>query len=367
MFVDHDRWDSFAQLAAALRRAGCRTVQVTTQPHRSAGIVSRLVFDRCVRLACSEERASLPAVLAGERVVDLQCTERHAAWLLEHPDVLPTAVRARLVARLRLFDKLAVARELAASDIRGPDVVPAQGATAAELVVALGLPLVAKARAGAGGSWVSLLAALTEVEHFLKLGAAPLEQVFFQRFVAGDLLGYAAAVGPCGIEEELASRASGTGQDPLGPSAEIEICNDGDLLALGRRVVAALGIEGLVDMDAIRDEAGVVWLIDLNLRAWGSMVATRRVGIDFVGAYLRTLGLECTCPECPATLGGTRVRVLPRSLDATIRSGRLLASLRQFLRESWPYLRDLGARYRLAEVVGMAISLRNARGQASVA
>ncbi len=73
LFVDDRNWGCFFQLESGLRRAGFRTVRVTTgSVSRSA---SALCFDRTVQLHSAEELERLPDVLEGESIIDVQVVE----------------------------------------------------------------------------------------------------------------------------------------------------------------------------------------------------------------------------------------------------------------------------------------------------
>ncbi len=71
--MDEYGWDCFFQLSAGLRRAGFRTVRITTTPFRRAA--GHLCFDRTVGLSSPEELDGLAEIVDGERILDVQVVD----------------------------------------------------------------------------------------------------------------------------------------------------------------------------------------------------------------------------------------------------------------------------------------------------
>ncbi len=83
-------------------------------------------------------------------------------------------------------------------------------------------------------------------------GALEPESLFYERFIDGTKLNYAAIVSPTGIEQELTYRVT-KWQQPVGRASEVETIDDPQLVAFGRQALEVVGCTGLVNMDVIRD------------------------------------------------------------------------------------------------------------------
>lgn len=140
LFVDEDGWDCFFQLASGLRRAGFRTIRVTTSaPSRAASL---LCFNRTVRLGSSSDLVSLSEILEGDDVVDVQVVEALAIQTYEGLAAVPNVeFSANWARRMDVVDKLVVSRRLRAAGFCVPDVVPAPVASAQDVIEELGLPV----------------------------------------------------------------------------------------------------------------------------------------------------------------------------------------------------------------------------------
>jgi hypothetical protein len=141
------------------------------------------------------------------------------------------------------------------------------------------------------------------------------------------------------------------------PPRSIEIVDDPELVAFGRHAVDRLGISGIVHLDTVRDSEGRYWLLDVNIRAWGSMVVCRGAGVDFGQGYLFALGLRDAPPVARTGTPGVVVSVFPSVLGRHVRSGRFLRGLASFARHSGAYLRWLGFSYWLSELLACVRAL----------
>jgi hypothetical protein len=175
------------------------------------------------------------------------------------------------------------------------------------------------------------------------------EAYFYEQYVTGQKLNYAAAVGPDGIAQELTYRVT-KWRRPVGAAEEAETIDDDALAAFGRRVVAVARCTGLVNLDVIRDAEGRDWLIDFNPRAFGGLVSFLAAGLDLSEGYLSAIGERRSPPTSRIPVIGVRVPIFPTSVAATTEGVGLLAtSAATYLREARPYLRWLGVRYWIAE------------------
>jgi len=262
-----------------------------------------------------------------------------------------------------MTDKFVAAQRFEEAGVRTPSVRPASATTPEAIVEEWGLPVVAKRRVGCGGDNVVIArdpAALAAAA----AGWADDEAArYYERFVEGEKLNYAAAVGPSGIEQELAYRVS-RWRMPAGTATEVETIEDPALVDLGRRAVAAAGCSGLVNLDVMRDADGTPWLIDFNARAFGGGPNFLVVGLDVTDGYLCGLGLRDEPPSMRTPPVGVRIAIFPTSLSDDRHRGSVLRMGLAFLRESWPYLRWMGLRYWCSELLrfpDVAASKRRAR------
>jgi D-alanine-D-alanine ligase len=347
VFVDHAKWDCFFQLAARIRREGVRVVRVSTTTGWHHRAVAGLVFDRFVQVDGIAGLARIDDVLADEEVVDLQATEPVLPAVVQALGTAPAAVRHSLARRLALSDKLAARDLMAGCGGHVPDAAVLDDRSApAEVVERLGLPLVVKPRRGASGSGVRVARTLGELEVLARAG-----DWYAEHLVAGAELSYGAMIGPHGVEQELLTRAWRRRGRALGPMSEHETVDDGAISEVCRRVVLATGCRGPAQIDAVVDGAGVPWLLDLNLRAWGDVGASLATGIDLAQGYLVSLGLRDAPPDRSQPPAGIRYSAFPTDLAEELAGGHPLAALGCFRRAARPYGRWFGTRYLLAEAI----------------
>lgn len=341
-FAVHQERGPFDQLAAALRRRGYRVVRlVVTPPSPRARRVERILYDRVVRL--DDLLAGRDGPRLDERTVDLQWSETMSQAMPDAAlDRFPVELAARLRERRDLSNKRYVAGRLAAHGIPVAEHLGATEVSDAEAVARLGLPLVVKSDIGAAASGVRF--AHTEAEIARAVGELDVtrESVFFQPLLAAEVRNYGAVIAPDGTpSEDLVVRQHGQ-VDGHRPGREV--VDDPELLAYGRAVCAALGVTGPVDLEAIRDEAGRPLLIDLNARAWGSMMSMRTVGPAFDAHYLAALGLAERA-EASHPVTGDRFEVFPDEVELLVGQGRRAAALARLAARLPRFVRWLGVRY----------------------
>ena len=84
----------------------------------------------------------------------------------------------------------------------------------------------------------------------------------------------------------------------------------------------SVGCTGLVNMDVIRDEKGLDWLIDFNARAFGGSSSFKAAGIDTSQGYLRAIGsADQPLRRAPAHLPTCVFAVFPTCLEDVIDTG----------------------------------------------
>jgi hypothetical protein len=360
IFLDDTRWAAFHQLAPLLRRAGVRTVRVSAGAQTGSRFGSRLVYDRYEVLSGASEAGALRRILEEENVIDIQFVERFGAIVRPNLGVLDAGVAERVARRLAVQDKLSAAQLFHDSGVRTPAVVPVTEASPGAVAARFGFPVVVKARVGSAGTNVIIAG---DVESLIAAATAPdgdPEDRYYEQYVYGEKLNYAAAATSADIEQELAYRVI-RWLEPAGTAFEVQTISDPQLEAFGRRAIAVAGCTGLMNMDVIRDTEGRDWLIDFNSRAFGGAVCFRAAGIDMSQGYLRAIGMSSTPPACASPRADVRFRVFPTCLGEAISSGRMMRTAVLFVRESWPYLRWVGIRYWLSEALAIADSVRTAR------
>jgi hypothetical protein len=315
-----------------------------------SGILSLLLYDAHRTLHDSSDGRPLRQLLAAECPVDLQFVETLAPMVHKSLDLLPPALAEQVQRRLAVMDKFDASRVFIAAGIRTPSLASLVEVSTEEIALRFGYPIVVKAKLGCGGTEVTIardLEALTTAIH--ELAGEP-ERYFYQRFVDGEKFNYAAVVSADGIEEEFTYRVTHSTQ-PGGMATDIETINDPALLEFGRRVLDAAGCSGFVDLDVIRDASRQDWLIDFNARAFGGSANFLSAGVDTSQGYLKAIGLRAASPTRTVPPPGVAIKVFPTCLEEVARSGSIAGTTCAFLRVSWPYLRWLGFRYWLSEVL----------------
>jgi hypothetical protein len=363
IFLDDCRWNAFHQLAPRLRRAGVRTVRVSTEGRRRTKIASRLLFDRYAILPADSDVSALREILAAENVVDIQFAESLGDLVANNADLLHPDVAEQVGRRISIVDKFVAAGLFATAGVRTPAVVPVADATPAEMAERFGFPIVVKERVGYGGERVSIVRDLDALAAATSSCDQSTEDLFYEQYVDGTKLDYAAAVSSTGIEQELAYKVTRWRQ-PVGRASEVETIDDAQLITFGRKALDAVGCTGLVNMDVIRDVHGVDWLIDFNARAFGGSGSFLAADIDTSEGYLRAIGGRTAPPGRTTPIVGVRIQVFPTCLEDAYESGSIPRTIRAFARSSFPYIRWLGVRYWLSEAFLTADSLRLARREA---
>ncbi len=347
LFVDDRNWGCFFQLEASLRRMGFRTVRVTTgQVSRSA---NAFCFDRTVRLS-PDELDQLPAVLAGEDIIDVQVVESLAvATLGALATMSDSPFRATWARRRAAVDKLYVSDALSRHGVCTPETVPAYLTSAEYVADVLGLPVVHKPRRGSGGSGVSVIHTMKELREILA-GDGGTEEYFFERFVDGQPLQFSGVIGR-GRALLSATYQTLDRRCDMGPASVLRCLDDEPLQQTGELVARTLGIDGMINVNVIRDAEGRDWVHDVNPRVWGSCLAFRSASLDFhqaYGAYLRGKLPAASPQHAPV---GYEFEVFPAVVESSTASASHGFGLVPFAKGVWPYLRWLGPKYAAYESV----------------
>lgn len=331
VFVDLGMMLSFDQLASRLRAHRVRTVHLTVSSNPLARLVSRAAYDQTVHWAVPGDLAPVLRSLDVERVADVQCPEALLGDVLAaaRDAGLPAAVVRRLEQRREWMDKHAVARRLAAAGLPAPRVAPLAGHTADELAGLLGLPLVVKAAVGSGGEGVTIAHTADDVAAAVARLGVLADTAYAEQFLPGHTLCWAGVVAGGEVVDAVVYRTI-QGRQAEGPSSSIKVVDDPEVMRIGARVAALVGTNGMLNLDLVRDAGRRPQVVDVNVRAWHSVVALDAVGHDFTRAWLASLGLAVAGP------GGGRtgvVHVFPdqggsaRAVSRTRGAGRFVRDL----------------------------------------
>lgn len=329
--------EAFEQLSCTLRRRGMRVVMVAAgdkarrPPMRrlTGWLRDRAIYDAIVDVSELGEEGSLPERLGRIRILDVLADENALAGGGSNASPVLALARRGLAYRRyppeRLVDKFDVNAILEKSGVRIPPQIGAAEISPAQAAARLGLPLVVKARTGAGGAGVRIANSVAEIERSLEeLSGNDPSTVFYQKYVDGELVMCGIVAGPEGPLLEHGFAISAT-RSPLGPSAQLRLDDDPALLMAGRLAAVALGFLGLADLGFIRDAQGELWHVDANCRCWGNMLSLLGAGIDYSEAYLGLLlgqGSQGRAPTSAARRRG-EIAVLPFMLYEAVSHGPL--------------------------------------------
>jgi hypothetical protein len=291
-------------------------------------------------------------------VVDMQCTETTLAAAYEGAKRgLSGSALARLGWRLDHVDKYEMSRKLAASGVSVPRAAP--GSTpVAEALRIVGCPLVVKGRAGSGGDHVALVSSPVEAEDAVNRLGGP-DATYFEEFIVGENVQYASCRSGGQVSAEVTFVTRRLGSTSLGPAIGVETVDDAEMAGLGRSALAAVGGDGLANVEALRRADGRTYVIDVNLRVWGSAATFSAAAIDFADAYAASLGrptaTEITQVKTTRTVEHN-LDVFPDAAAALAYSGSYLAALVSFAQGTRRYLRSLGPRYLVGAAALLASS-----------
>lgn len=351
VFVDAGMMLSFDQLASVLGTRGVHTVHLTRAANPLSLVSSRLVYDRTGTFTTPQDLLARLQELDVESVADIQCPEFLAEEVLAAAIAagVPESALVRLRNRLLWRDKYQATRALEAHGVPVPEHVLLSEADDTEIGERLGFPLVLKRRVGSGGEGVRVVRDADDLAgSFHELGVDR-EQVYAEAFEAGETLCWAATFADGSVCDQVVYRTL-QHCEAEGPSSTIEVVDDTEVSAVGARVSELFGGVGLVNLDLVRDADGAPRVIDVNLRAWHSVVALAGVGHHFADSYLEALGL---LPRGMTRFDQARtgqVNVFPDQSDQDLQRSRA-AGLRRFMHDLSGQRDVLPVRYRLAQTI----------------
>ena len=361
VFLSDELWHCFNQLAAGLVRAGIEPVRVVTgraRRGRFTRFVEWAIYRGVIDLDAPGGLDDFRRLVESGRVVDVQVNEVLLAQLGLRSEVADLVARASGVPverRAGWIDKVVLAGNVCTVGAAVPEWYLANVITPAQAAARLGFPLVVKRRIGTGGRDVRIVRDHAALDRAMTELGDDLTEVFFQAFVEGQLVGYGAVTsGPDVIAEFTAVETKGH-TNPLGPSTIVCTTDDVAVAAIGRRIVSALGCDGLVSLEFLADANGLLWLIDLSPRAWGCFCSFGGAGLDFVDAYVVGLSRPAAVAETRRPEPGRELRVTPAAVLDEVRVLGFVALVATLVRDLRPYFRRLGLRYCAVVTVGVTI------------
>ncbi|MGE3458882.1 MAG: ATP-grasp domain-containing protein, partial [Kofleriaceae bacterium] len=190
-----------------------------------------------------------------------------------------------------LRDKHALIDHMAARGIAAPRQlrIDHDATTPDALIVELGVPLVIKEATGAGGRRVKIVESREQLTEVLARIAQIGGSWAAQEFIAGNtyLVG---GVFHQGRPLRLYAAEKLEQYPPrVGPAVRVRSLGDADLLAVGRRVFAELGLTGFASADFMRRDDGSYVLLEVNPRPWGSIAAASSAGVDLFTPFCELL------------------------------------------------------------------------------
>ncbi len=363
LFVDNGLHpELFNQFAAAIHRVRLRTIALSPLPFRRG--VPGLIFDRVIDTSALG-MVGIADQLRHEFVADVHVDEYVAAETYSALGQLPPGSRSDLwTGRQQLVDKRRASDVIRHAGLRAPEVLGVADATPARAVAELGLPIMVKAGVGRGGDGVRMAGTRLELEQLVSSLDDP-QGWFFERFVDGEAFACGALATPRGVDPLVVYRATRR-VSPFGPNSEIEVHEDRALEDAARPVIEALGVQGIVNVDIVRDADGVCWFHDVNTRAFGSLMALECVGFPFVSNYARWLaGKEPEGRRRAVSLSGRRIQVVHFPVERDWRTGHRVTSVRAVVQRWRRYLSVMGFRYTLRHTLRTLSEWRPRRGRRS--
>ncbi len=298
LFVDSHTWEAFSALAGALRMRGIGVRRVTSPPTDARAYalaqLDMALYGKARQIVTPGPRegaasaiaaADLPDLVA-PNVIDVQAHDDLFSVIEAAPSPLTDPARrvGSGVDPAVLYDKLVLAETATQFGIPSPAVWVQP--------VARSFPVVVKTRVGFAGTGVRI--AHDEVQlavAWSDLMELSNEPPFLQAFHnAGSInSGGVAKDGDLIVSVAYDSRPAAS--DPNGPPLMVTAVSHPQVEELTEELVNRLGYTGFFNANWVVGESGTPLLIDFNARAFGSWPTLQACGVDFIGAYLYTLGL----------------------------------------------------------------------------
>jgi hypothetical protein len=277
--------------------------------------------------------------------------------------MLPASQRSDTwIGRSAFLDKWRVASDLRDLGLRVPDTLLLEVTSPAEAVAQMSLPIVLKRKVSSSGRGVEIFETLESLQTFVNTIANPGEW-FFERFIQGRSLTCGSCVSSDGIDV-LATYEILKRVNLYGSSIVVEMHDDVHIAEIGKVLIGAMHIRGLVCFDIIQDSSHTDWVHDVNPRVFGGVSMCQLEGYDFCGAYVRYLLGHGRVAALPHSTSGDRAYVFPYGWKDVVQSGPRWSAWIRILRWTWHNERLLGSRYFVSLAIrGLAASLRKGRQQ----
>jgi carbamoyl-phosphate synthase large subunit len=206
-------------------------------------------------------------------------------------------------------DKIATFKFAQKLGLPTPESVVARDADEAAAAVGhFGFPAVLKAPVSLASTGVSIVATADEMRRALvTLPAGPL---LVQKFIPGDFVGATGFAANGTLIDSFSFRAL---SQPSGTPPYSFTFDSPRLHEMLQRIVAELNWTGGIDLDVMRDNAGNLFLMEINPRFSGTLVFADKLGIDLPALYLDFALGKTLAPAAARTPAGEAlfISVLP--------------------------------------------------------
>ncbi len=179
-------------------------------------------------------------------------------------------------------DKASLACELQRLGLPAPRTwVHAEGAPLPDTLPGLQYPLVVKPSRGEFGVGIKRADSSAEfgriVESFGVSRSFVVQELVTGQDVDCSLLADKGRIVAYTIQQAIAPP-----DREFAPAPRLKFVNDGQVLAVVERLVAALGWSGIAHIDLLRDaRTGKLLILEINARIWGSLLASVAAGVNF--------------------------------------------------------------------------------------
>ncbi len=198
------------------------------------------------------------------------------------------------------------------------EVAVASEESLAAVAADLGFPFVLRGTQGLGGQQVFVVNDLEAARSgYLALLLCSPQPPFAQQFIRGTRCGVGCLLDAGKSLQYFAFRSVETYPATTGPSIRMDSLNDPVLIDYATKVFAALKWDGLALAEFMVDENGTYYFLEINPRPWGSIQASRRVGINFFDLFVRYLRGERSFRQV-LFKSGVRSTFFPQFLAARI-------------------------------------------------
>lgn len=331
MLLLDEEWAATPHIAVALSAAGC-TVHAftcgTADTRFLGGALERTAAPPAHSAAYLPALARLVAHGEFDHVLALSDATLHALWsaprdweALDYPRA--AAWQRDVLRNKRLQLELARAAGVLCPDYRTVH----DGATIADAVRALGVPVVVKGVAGAGGQTVRIAGSALDAEARWREMPGGGEPAFLQRYVHGAtyLVG---GLFDDGVPLRVYAAEKTEMHPPLtGPSVRLRTVDDEALVAAALAVFRALRWSGVASADFVRGADGRFYFLEVNPRPWGAVAAAAAAGVDLFTPLAALLAGRVPDAQLGWRAGVDRA-LFPQHLEARAQGGTVLALAR---------------------------------------